>query len=324
MVGISHFAFRAMVRRVTPKEIPVLCFTEMLSTRRIPSEKLATTFELKTSPNEDRFIPQLLGNEERFIRASIEKLQTISPAGFDINMGCPVKHVLQHNWGVKLMGDLDYAKKVVSYARNATRLPVSVKLRAGFERRLSREELSHFCSGLFEAGADFLTIHARAAVDKHEGFADWKLVADVGKNLQRAISVNGGIQTAEDAVKILHDYRATSITLGRIATVRPWILWNIGYALGLTAEKPPQTAAEERIYYFKSCRIFLDELQNAETPEDDILVRFRFFVAIASKWLSFGHAFWKECTKAKTVEDLCSVLDRYETYQDFVLHKVLQ
>ena len=83
MVGISHVAFRAMLRRYTPVGADPLIFTEMLSTRRLPTERLDTTAELRCTTEEKsgqhRFIPQLLGNEERFVRPSVAKLTGLNP-----------------------------------------------------------------------------------------------------------------------------------------------------------------------------------------------------------------------------------------------------
>src|SRR5206468_3231088 len=101
------------------------------STRRIPNERLATTNELRSAPGERFFVPQLLGNEERFIAPSINRLMQLNPWGFDINMGCPVSHSLKHNWGVRLMGDIPYAASVVRMVKRHSPLPVSVKLRGG-------------------------------------------------------------------------------------------------------------------------------------------------------------------------------------------------
>ena len=131
MVGLTHVAFRRLVRFYTPLNCEVPLFSEMLSTRRIPGEKLQSTNELKTSVDDTNLIFQLLGNEERYIAPSIEKLHAAGPKGFDINMGCPVSHTLRHNWGVRLMGDKGYAAEVVQMCKRHSKVPVSVKLRGG-------------------------------------------------------------------------------------------------------------------------------------------------------------------------------------------------
>ena len=82
---------------------------------------------------------------------------TLSPAGIDINMGCPVSKVLKHNWGVALMGDIRYAEEVVRTTRRLTSLPLSVKMRTGLKD--DPEYLVDFARMLEQAGADWVTLH---------------------------------------------------------------------------------------------------------------------------------------------------------------------
>ncbi|PYQ09195.1 MAG: hypothetical protein DMH00_13460, partial [Acidobacteria bacterium] len=141
MVGISHVAFRALVRTYLPADCSTLLFTEMLSSRRLPAERVGSTpLTYVLEGGESNLIPQLLANEERFIAASVRKLEVMAPAGIDINMGCPVKQALSHNWGVALMGDIRYAADVVAVTRCHVRQPLSVKMRSGLreERRRGR------------------------------------------------------------------------------------------------------------------------------------------------------------------------------------------
>src|SRR5262245_51513874 len=123
MAGLSHVAFRQVIRSYLPAGVSSLLFTEMLSTRLLPGEDVGQTPQTQVAPGEDDLIPQLLGNDERLIAQSLEKLNAICPAGIDINMGCPVSKVLKHNWGVALMGDIHYADKVVRQTRQLTTLP---------------------------------------------------------------------------------------------------------------------------------------------------------------------------------------------------------
>src|SRR5215471_2960916 len=113
MVGLSHLALREMVRGYLPPGARSLLFTEMLSTRRLPAEQLGRRTETAHAASEDDLVPQLLGNEERFMAASIAKLGVMRPRAIDINMGCPVSQAIKHRWGVALMGDLRAAETLV-------------------------------------------------------------------------------------------------------------------------------------------------------------------------------------------------------------------
>lgn len=311
MVGLSHVAFRELIKSYTPAKINVLKFTEMLSTRRIPNEKLETTNELKTAVNETHFIPQLLGNEEKFIAPSIEKLMTKKPWGFDINMGCPVSHTLKHNWGVRLMGDKNYAADIVRIVKKHSTIPVSVKLRGGISEEENFEYLLSFADSLQNAGADFLTIHARTRAQKHSGDANWTLVSQVRNALELPVIANGDIQTAQDALMILNDFGVDGAMIARAATARPWILWQISELLGnketpigYEGLKAPQNPIEEGAEYAKSCLKLISILCDYFQDEEYILEKFRFYAATGARWFQFGHHFWRLSMRAKSVVEL--------------------
>src|SRR5690349_17024577 len=91
MVGLSHVALRLVVRSYLPAGSRTIWPSEMLNSRRLPKENLDQTPEAMKSPDEDGWVPQILGNEEVFISASVHKLIAYGAVGIDINMGCPVQ-----------------------------------------------------------------------------------------------------------------------------------------------------------------------------------------------------------------------------------------
>lgn len=334
MVGISHVAFRAMVRRYVPQGLTPIVFTEMLSTRRLPSEKMDSTAELLCTAaeksGEDYFVPQLLGNEERFMAPSIRKLESLNPWGFDINMGCPATHVLKHNWGVRLMGDPAYAAKVVRMARGCTSKPVSVKMRGGSDKICDPVYLDEFTSALESGGADWLTVHARAREQGHDGRADWELVGNIACKRSIPVIANGDIQTSRDALDVVGTYGANGVMLARIMTVRPWILWQMAEDLGIAArpagreaERAPRSftsesgvvdTTEESREYFNACLMLIDEIEIFfGGNQEGALKRFSFFVATGARWFKFGHSFWALTRRAKSISDL---RDRVQCFRD--------
>jgi len=312
MVGLSHVAFRALIKTYTPPNIHPLCFTEMLSTRRLPSERLDSSRELKISDGEDYFVPQILGNEERFIRPSIEKLSLLSPWGFDINMGCPQSHILKHNWGVRLVGDANYAAQVVGHVKKSTHLPVSVKLRGGADKETDLDYLLKFTEALEVAGLDWLTIHPRPrSASNHEGRANWIIAADIARARNIPVVVNGDLQTAADAVHVVRELGCDGAMIARAATVRPWILWQIAYMLD--PDKTPTTfngrtlpldTAAEGKEYFRSFLTFIELLLKYFGDNDYSLQKARFFAATGSRWFLFGHSFWRLTMKSKSLLEL--------------------
>jgi tRNA-dihydrouridine synthase len=116
MVGITHFAVRKAIQEYLPPGTRSLWPTEMLSSRRLPYQSAGQTIETRFDDVEAGLCPQLLGNEEGAIRDSIAKLKDWGARAIDINMGCPAKKALQHNYGVALMGDPDYAAEITAMA----------------------------------------------------------------------------------------------------------------------------------------------------------------------------------------------------------------
>ncbi|MCX6119012.1 MAG: tRNA-dihydrouridine synthase family protein [Proteobacteria bacterium] len=322
MVGLSHVAFRELVREYTPPTMNPLRFTEMLSTRRLLSERLDDSNELMVAPGEDFFVPQLLGNEERFISASVKKLQTLKPWGFDINMGCPQTHILKHNWGVRLMGDQGYAADVVKMVKRHTNLPVSVKLRGGADKDVNLDYLRDFTGCLEDAGLDWLTIHPRPKAAKHEGLANWSVVEDIARVRRIPVVANGDIQTADDAIHVVQQLGCSGAMIARAAAARPWILWQIGVKLGIEqpifeGKKVPETPEEEATEYYRAVLRFIDILIHFFGDTEYSLQKARFFIATGSRWFLFGHSFWRISMKAKSLEDMKTAIRIYsETHSN--------
>jgi nifR3 family TIM-barrel protein len=324
MVGLTNVAFRELIRSYTPASLKVLTFTEMLSTRRLPDEKLATTNELKTAEGEEFFIPQLLGNEEDYIAPSVQKLMSVHPWGFDINMGCPVSHTLRHNWGVRLMGDKSYAARVVEWTKKYSDRPVSVKLRGGHESEESLGYLLEFTEALESAGADWLTVHPRPRAQQHKGTANWDLVREVSRIRRIPVVANGDIQTAEDALRMINEFSADGAMIARAATARPWIMWQIAQKLGVSTppegrhqQSCPWSPEDEGKEYVRACLTLISLMRKYFPQEDYCLEKFRFFAATGSRWYQFGHAFWKMTTKAKTLDELTKSIEEFgERYEN--------
>jgi tRNA-dihydrouridine synthase len=295
----------------------------MLSTRRLPSENLKTSEEIRISPaDRNSFVPQILGNEEEFIAPSMRKLAELEPWGVDINMGCPVTHTLRHNWGFRLVGQPDYAAQVVAMTKRHANCPVSVKLRgdaAAFSvggESLDEEQssivLTDFVRRLVDAGADWITIHPRPGRLKHRGPANWALVAAIRNNLQIPVVANGDIQTAEDALAVTNGLGCDGAMFARAVCARPWVLWQTARALGCDGQPaqithrtlPPVIGDDEGHEYIHAVLKLIEILSSYTSNERYICDRVQFFCATGSKWYQFGHDFWRVTTKAQGVDDL--------------------
>ena len=314
MVGLSHVAFRRLLREYLPANATTLWSTEMLNSRRIPGENLKTTPETLRHDSETDLVPQILGNELEAIAKSCARLEHEWGAqGIDINMGCPVKKALSHNYGVALMGDADYAANVVRMTVQSTSLPVSVKLRAGHQKDV--DYLIKFVRGLEEAGASWVTLHPRTTEQKRRGSADWSQIRTVRESVKIPVIGNGDVQIADDVLALKAETGCDLVMVGRALTARPWLLWQLRQKLGFEPPvgrtgRAPATAIEEGAEYGRALKS-LAMLMQEHFSEELGLRKFRFFVKTGSPWLLFGHDLYARTCKAKTWPEILPMLDEF-------------
>ncbi len=306
MVGLTHVALRMLIRRFLPEDAFTIWPTEMLNSRRIPHEVLGATPETLRAPEETGLVPQILGNEADPIEATALKLRDWGAEGIDINMGCPVKKALRHNYGVALMGDPDYAAQVVSMTVAANAGPVSVKLRAGLQK--DSDFLLRFVENLESAGASWICLHPRQAADKRRGKADWSQIPLVRERLRIPVIGNGDIQQAEDVHRMRSETGCDMVMIGRALTARPWMLWQVGQELGFKnppgfSGRAPETLEEEGLL-FGQCMKWMIADYRKYFEENIGLRKFNFYMKNASPWLEFGHALMADCSKAQNYDQL--------------------
>lgn len=307
MVGLSHVALRMVVREYLPREAFTIWPTEMLNSRRIPGEVLEKTPEAMRHIDEVGLVPQILGNDEKYISESVKKLIDWGAEGIDINMGCPVQKALKHNYGVALMGDSSYAAEVVAMTVRASSVPVSVKLRAGQQGDF--KYLLNFVKGLRDSGASWVCLHPRTAEQKRRGSADWEQIQKLKQAVDFPIIGNGDIQTDEDVLAMLEKTGCDMAMAGRALAARPWMMWQLGERLGFSApmsrsenERAPRTASEEGAEYGKVLLRLIYYMRQYFT-EDLALRKLRFYVRTTSVWLLFGQSVYSLVTKAKNLDE---------------------
>jgi len=319
MVGLTHVVLRQIIHDYLPQNVDFYSPTEMLNSRKIPHETLGGTPETLYFENENNLVPQILGNEKESIQLSITKLKnewgsSSMVRGIDINMGCPVQKALKHNYGVALMGDVDYAASVVEYAATASDLPVSVKLRAvGSEKSIP--ELIQFVTKLQNAGAQWITLHPRTAEQKRRGTADWNQITELKKALKIPVIGNGDIQTVDDIFMMLEQTKCDAVMSGRALATRPWMVWQLGDRLKLTPNqslsqsKVPISEFEEGAEYGKMLLKFIRLCdfyfcQKLKMKPEYAFRKIQFFVRTTHVWLEFGHALMSEVNKSKSFSEL--------------------
>jgi tRNA-dihydrouridine synthase B len=281
MVGLTHYAVRRGVQHFLPAGARVLWPTEMLNSRRVPSQHVNEAPEINFMDHEWGLCPQLLANEEEFIRLSVRRLEAWGASAIDINMGCPVQKALRHNYGVALMGDPAYAQEIVRHTVTRATVPVSVKLRAGLEKQ-DFDYLHRFVEGLYGAGASWVTIHPRTAEQKRKGQADWNLIRRLKQEFRRQgvraeIIGNGDVQCHEDIVQMFQESECDRVMVGRAMIAKPWLIRN-------EPEPDPET---QGAWYGEFLLRVLGEMRAHYTWEAGRR-RMLFLITYGRPWVEFG------------------------------------
>lgn len=203
--------------------------TEMVSAMGFlsaPDSLHVYRYLLAKHPDEVKPVVQIFGHEPQLMAQAAAKLTDMNEfAGIDINMGCPAQKVAGSGSGSALMKNLTLAGQIITLVRAATKLPLTVKMRLGWDNEsICAKELAHICE---ECGVDMITVHGRTRMQQYSGKADWEKIAEVKDSVNIPVILNGDITCAEDAVKALELTHCDGIAVGRGALGNPFLFAQI-------------------------------------------------------------------------------------------------
>lgn len=187
-------------------------------------------------------VVQLVGGDAGLFADGARLAEELGAFSIDINMGCPVKKIVNNNSGSALSRDLPLASKIIERVVRATSLKVSVKFRLGWDHEhINAVEFARMCE---ESGASYITLHGRTRSDFYSGRADWDMIAEVKSAVKIPLVGNGDVTDGASARRMLEYTGADAVMVGRAALGAPWIVAQIDRYLKTGEETPPPSVPE--------------------------------------------------------------------------------
>ena len=218
MAGMTDTAFRRLVKRHGGCGLVV---TEMVSSEGLV-RGIDRTLEYAEYTEEERPVSiQIFGGDPKVMADAAQIVEGMGADIIDINMGCPVPKIAKHNAGCSLMREPGHAASVVKAMVDAVRIPVTVKMRAGWnDKEINAPTLARMVE---DAGAAAVAVHGRTAAQSYTGESDWALIARVAESLGIPVFGSGDCVEPGQVLQRLADSAVSGVLIGRGALRNPWI-----------------------------------------------------------------------------------------------------
>jgi tRNA-dihydrouridine synthase B len=218
MAGMTDTAFRRLVKR---KGGCGLVVTEMVSSEGLV-RGIDRTLEYAEYTEEERPVSiQIFGGDPAVMADAAQIVEGMGADVVDVNMGCPVPKIAKHNAGCSLMREPEHAARVIRAMTHAVRIPVTVKMRSGWnEQQINAPRLARMVE---DAGASAVAVHGRTAAQSYTGTSDWSLIAAVASQVRIPVLGSGDCVEPDDVVSRLRDSGVAGVLIGRGALRNPWI-----------------------------------------------------------------------------------------------------
>ena len=254
MAGHTNYALRSLCRELG--DCGLVC-TELISSNIVKNSRARALQRFDWRASESPIAVQLFGVDPQTVAEAARVVVDHGADIVDINMGCWVPKIAKKGGGAALLRDVKAATAVVEAVVKAVDVPVTVKVRSGFEDGFVTAV--PFAVAAEQVGAQAVAVHARFAGQGHGGAADWDVIAAVKEKVRdMPIMGNGDIHSGQDARRMLEQTGCDAVMVGRAALGRPWIFRQIATYLATGISPPEPTRAERAHIALRHAQLTLD------------------------------------------------------------------
>lgn len=305
MAGYSNTSFRKIIKDMGAG----LIFAEMVSDKALVYQNAKTLELLKMSEEERPIAQQIFGSDvESFVEAARIVESVMHPDIIDINMGCPVPKVaVSAQAGSALLKNPDKIYQIVSEVVKAVSVPVTVKIRLGWDE--SSINCVEVAKVIESAGASAITLHARTRAQGYSGKARWEYIKQVKESVSIPVIGNGDVKTCFDAKRMILETGCDAVMIGRGVLGNPWLIRDcVEYLESGSVPKP--VSNQEKIEMMR--RHF--ELLKQDKNEKVALLEIRSNILFYLKGMPGNKEMKTRICEAKSEEDIYSLLNQYLVY----------
>ena len=301
LAGISNLPFRLLAKEAG---CALVC-SEMVSANGLVHKSIKTEQLLDSLPKEKPLSVQIFGFDPEIMAEAARVVESSGADIIDINFGCSVKKIVKNGSGVALMKMPKTAAALIKSVRNAVRIPLTIKLRTGWNptgnQAFEISEIAEAC------GVDAIAIHPRTATQGFSGRADWSIIAALKRRVGIPVIGNGDIFSAQDAIKMLEETRCDAVMIGRMAIGNPDIFRQV-----LARIRGEEVPAPDTDHHFKIMTRYLQE--SVKYFGEELACRMmRSHLGWFSKGLRNSSQFRKSINRISTEAE---ALQRIEAFRD--------